>query len=803
VRLKHAVGLNNQQHNIYIFQFHSQFRNEFLNLLRQHNPNSQIHFVPESAFIAALSFDSFEQISASPWLIWSSQLSPKDKISSEVFSNTIQSLSLAVELVHPPGEWIKSYRDISTRIRQLFYVFSAQDSVELVRLAQVLAAHSEVLFIDRVPDFVLANAYARNVIEMGLSVLPDYLREKGLLSWDTNLLGQNQIVAIGDSGLDYQSCFFANALGISNSSAPGLRTFQEKQDFWRMFDKTSDPLNRKIVQYVAFGDSSDENPAVRGHGTHVAGSIAGSPVSRTNARNTLTYSGMAPEAKLAFFDLAGDSGLKIPHDLVRDYFSWGYVAGARIFSNSWGAIANGRYTKESVQVDEFMYWNKDALIVFSAGNDGWCPERTTSITSPATSKNALAVGASLSSADSWSEVGEYDSLYSNFGPKGFDEDSVAHFSSIGPTSDSRLKPDIVAPGFYIWSAASGQSKGARCSDTFINENVAAMAGTSMATGIISGTLALVRQYFSEGFYPTGQKNPNHQFTPSGALLKNVMIAGAVEMKGLKFWQSSSTRTCSAALSPSTLQNRPWYTHGFGRPQLNEILYLQGNQRRLHIPSLVAGNLATFYDRVISPGDVHSYRYCLYSGSMETRISLVWIDAPSSLLAGINLVNDLDLEVSFEGKVIYGNSQSNLLKSVDSGTSPRDRRNTVEVVYVSTNSSKIDLRVSINAYRINVGANQPYSVVISGLVSSGPCSASSSSPASANVVFNKSAILESKFPITNQTEFERAIQDNPLPPDVNVPDDVYDDGSSASVENFGLSQQIFLSFLLFISVLVFY
>ena len=59
----------------------------------------------------------------------------------------------------------------------------------------------------------------------------------------------------------------------------------------------------------------------------------------------------------------------------------------------------------------------------------------------------------------------------------------------GPTYDGRLKPDVVAPGSYIFSArSSGYNNGGTCA--FV-----AMAGTSMAAPIVAGTAALLRQYF--------------------------------------------------------------------------------------------------------------------------------------------------------------------------------------------------------------------------------------------------------------------------------------------------------------------
>jgi len=53
-------------------------------------------------------------------------------------------------------------------------------------------------------------------------------------------------------------------------------------------------------------------------------------------------------------------------------------------------------------------------------------------------------------------------------------------------------------------------------------------GTSMATPIVAGAAAVVRQYFQQGWYPSGAAVTAHGFSPSAPLVKAVMLGAAVQ-----------------------------------------------------------------------------------------------------------------------------------------------------------------------------------------------------------------------------------------------------------------------------------
>src|SRR5581483_9074866 len=107
--------------------------------------------------------------------------------------------------------------------------------------------------------------------------------------------------------------------------------------------------------------------------------------------------------------------------------------------------------------------------------------------------------------------------------------------------DGRIKPDLVAPGTVIGAtenssdqnsssynhATSATAKDAAVNPDDPNNNGTLLddpiSGTSFASAAAAGSALLVRQYFTDGFYPSGARNSSNTFTPSNALVKAVLI----------------------------------------------------------------------------------------------------------------------------------------------------------------------------------------------------------------------------------------------------------------------------------------
>jgi uncharacterized protein (TIGR03382 family) len=320
------------------------------------------------------------------------------------------------------------------------------------------------------------------------------------------------------------------------------------------------------------------------------------------------YDGLAPAARLFVQDVGSQSGAGldlIPADLGV-LIGPAYDAGARVHSDSWGSKGS-TYGPVARSLDLFVAAHPDLLVLVANGNSGPDPG---SVLNPATAKDIVSVGASGAGAT---------------------VDAVAAFSSRGPAADGRIKPTLLAPGQGIVSAAAGQE----CA-------VIAKSGTSMATPILAGAAAVARQYFVDGYYPTGAARPADGFAPSAALLESTLIAGATPLG----------------------DGDPMAT-GFGRASLVGS-FTPGDGRRLWVTDeatgLRLGEEADYDLEVHEPGPF--------------RIALAWTDVPGASGSTKPLVNDLDLVVDGPDGTFLGNVLSGGL-SIVGGTA--DRENVEEVV----------------------------------------------------------------------------------------------------------------------------
>jgi serine protease AprX len=564
--------------------------------------------------------------------------------------------------------------DLAEPDRQLVEVsvFPGESTAELAALVRreggtVLSTRPTSLVVNASADALARVAQVQGVQALLPHALPEPHNDRATavmgipadrVLGGTALTGAGQLVAVADSGLD-----------------TGDATTVHDDFRGRVAGITSWPAGTDLALFVHDAPGSDDGPADAnsGHGTHVAGSVLGDGATAAAAGVKPGPVGAAPEAELFFqaveqrlrwksaAELAAE-GLDVPlqpwppaasglyglPERLGALFEQAYAAGARIHTNSWGAPVAGVYNANAREVDEFCFAHPDMLVLFSAGNSGVDADGdgvidTDSLGSPATAKNCLTVGASENDRPAgstpkpgrdrlWHQVGDpprWPTLQAA-GHVSDDVDGMAPFSSRGPADDGRIKPDVVAPGTNVLSTLSRALPatavplwGRLAPGDPLRDGYCWSGGTSMSTPLVAGAAALVRQYLVDR---RGHLAPGRQ--PSAALLKAVLVGGAVAMPG------QFAGEVPAGPNPVT---------GFGRVHAGAAV-APGGMRPLFADAphhaVTTGEMRTYLLRDVDPG-------------RTLTVTLVWTDAPAPAGVG-GLENALYLQlVDPSGRVLDG------------------------------------------------------------------------------------------------------------------------------------------------------
>lgn len=356
--------------------------------------------------------------------------------------------------------------------------------------------------------------------------------------------------------------------------------------------------------------------------------------------------GVAPFAQIGntkVFDNAGNADFTSG---TSARLSAAYLGGARISSNSWGT-SSPNYTTDAQSHDtrtrdaqSGTAGNQELSIVFAAGNDG--TQGVSSIGSPATAKNIIAVGASENYRQNGTDGCGYGNTSAN------NAQDLISFSSRGPCADGRIKPDIVAPGVHIQGAASrslSYDGGGVCDqyEPAAQTLYAQSTGTSHSCPAIAGACALVRQHFINQALPT----------PSPAMVKAALMVTTSHMTG----------TNANDTLPSNNQ-------GLGLVNLGRTF--DGAVNQYVDQTQILGATGNTYQLTGGVANV----------AKPFRVALVWTDAAGAT-TGNAWVNDLDLTVVINGNTYRGNVFSGA-GSATGGVS--DTQNNAEFVFLPSGTA---------------------------------------------------------------------------------------------------------------------
>lgn len=350
----------------------------------------------------------------------------------------------------------------------------------------------------------LVDCLLNDILQLGGTILGDLPLVNGVVA----LLDGNGIVALSNhANVVYISKdrtvapFLSNAAPAVNAPTAwksgyigtgiGVALIDSGVNSHPDFDVGPLPFSRVLYnQSFVNGDSSTGDKY--GHGTHVAGLIAGDGLSSTGFLYSKTFVGIAPGAEIVNLRVLDANGSATDSEVIaaiNQAISLKSQYNIRVINLSLGRGVFESYTLDPLCQAVEKAWKSGIVVVVAAGNNGrYQPtDGYATVTSPGNDPYVITVGA-----------------MKPMGTPERTDDLIASYSSKGPTIvDHIVKPDLVAPGnllvstetsgttlyntetsnlvplsYYMYGGSSSPSK------TYFT-----LSGTSMATGVVSGLVA--------------------------------------------------------------------------------------------------------------------------------------------------------------------------------------------------------------------------------------------------------------------------------------------------------------------------
>eukprot|EP00741_Cyanophora_paradoxa_P023678 tig00021612_g22872.t1 len=711
-------------------------------------------YIPHNAYLVSATAEQLARIRAVPHVVWAGRLKREHKAHPMLAGPAARAYSTWT--AHVAAEWAAGQgvptahrlagvwrRQLSASLRGNFSIEALDEGRVRVTLRnphdgplalEFLSNQGLVHWVEPRRPIVLKNLYASRVIQADVTSTAEQLadlvaNQRAIATpiYDRGIAGAGEVVGVMDDGLDYDHCYFAESSGVSPIPDPLVS------------DSKAQPQRRKVI--ASRFNTQYGNPMIsKAHGTHTAATAVGNPCSGcvpsaatpgATQASTLAHRGIAYDAQLSFISMADRSGNLLTYEWDKAFVVH-YNDGVRVHSNSWGCAPAAErpfecnvYDEDAVRVDSYAWYFPDALLIFAGGNDGATPRPANSgkgvISTPATAKNGISVGSVLSTtagflAGTETVAGSTPvdnrpgmkacAAYPNWCNREavraatdvVSSNNLATFSSYGPTFDGRVKPEVVATGFFVISANADSA-----SDSF-NCGLRAEIGTSMSAPVVAGAAALVRQYFREGWWPSGTKRAADAIpAPQASLLRAAMVNGARPVTGTVASDLAHPgSTCTAAVGckrtsvgpPS--EPAPNAFQGYGRVRLDTVLYFSDSPFQM-----------AFCDGYFAPGDNTPVRVNMtVTGTL--RATLAWTDPPGKANAQVPLVNNIDLTLTAP------NSTAFTFVHPNGGDLPDNVNNVEHIEYSPPGGGPTVVVLTVAPTRIDpLWGPQPWSLVLHG------------------------------------------------------------------------------------------
>jgi subtilisin family serine protease len=361
------------------------------------------------------------------------------------------------------------------------------------------------------------------------------------------------------------------------------------------------------------------------HGALVSGCIAGAGTLEPRA------TGVAPGAALFWTSWVDDpwpamERLHDVHGVTIVNNSWNTKPGWRLSTQSWhGDLWAFGYYHERAAAADTLVRDTDLLVVFSAGN-----KRKVSFLGPHTHGSQYGFEDDVSHEDLHPANPRFSSIAGAAVGKNVltvggttKEDEIVYFSSLGPTDDGRVKPDLVAVALDVLSTSA-------------DDGYEVDGGTSISSPLVAGIAALL----------TDLSRRRHGRDPDSTVLKGLLIHSTrdLDQPGPDFYSGFgmadaelAARVLDAAVF-NDAQYRPAPRRSGGRIGSSTTSGTSTGNVKAAITS-VDEMRSLVIEGMLDQGESSYFVLPITSECDELRVTLVWHDPP-----GPELVNDLDLSV---------------------------------------------------------------------------------------------------------------------------------------------------------------